>query len=233
MASFNDNTNFHVEAAYGQVKTPHMYASPSQPVHQGPGDGDRRDVPVLCADHQPLCRSFRARGRGRRAASGFTPVTYRVLGHGGNQAFGGKGVPDMIDNQLWRISASLDGQLGDWAGIAKDVGYDFAVTYNQSINVNTHPDIIGYRVQEALNGFGGPNCSVPDLDPNRFGTQNAALAGKGNCQWWNPFATSFRNQPVRGLTNPQYVAGTENSLDLDPLAFRRAPGRNRLLQPHR
>ena len=211
--SFDDNTNFHVEAAYGQVKTPHMYASPSQPVIKGPAMATGATFQFYVPITNPYAAAFAAR-TGTGAASGFTPVTYRVLGHGGNTAFGGQGVPDLVDNQLWRISASLDGQLGDWAGIAKDVNYDFAVTYNQSINLNTHPDIIGYRVQEALNGFGGPNCSVPDLDPNRFGTQNPALAGKGNCQWWNPFATSFANQPVRGLANPQYVPGAENSVDL-------------------
>ena len=211
--SFDDNTNFHVEAAYGQVKTPHMFASPSQPVIKGPAMATGATFQFYVPITNPHAAAFAAR-TGTGAATGFTPVTYRVLGHGGNTAFGGQGVPDKVDNQLWRISANLDGQLGDWAGIAKDVNYDFAVTYNQSINLNTHPDIIGFRVQEALNGFGGPNCSVPDLDPNRFGTQNAALAGKGNCQWWNPFATSFVNQPVRGLANPQYVAGAENSVAL-------------------
>ncbi len=211
--SFDDNTNFHIEASYGQVKTPNMFASPSQPVIKGPAMATGATFQFYVPITNPHAAAFAAR-TGTGAASGFTPVTYRVLGHGGNTAFGGQGVPDLVDNQLWRISASLDGQLGDWAGIAKDVNYDFAVTYNQSINLNTHPDIIGSRVQEALNGFGGPNCSVPDLDPNRFGTQNAALAGKGNCQWWNPFATSFVNQPVRGLANPQYVAGAENSVAL-------------------
>ena len=211
--TFDDNTHFHVEAAYGQVKTPHMYASPSQPAIRGPAMAGGATFQFYVPSTNPHAAAFGAR-TGTSAASGYTPVTYRVLGHGGNAAFGGHGVPDMVDNQLWRESASLDGKLGDWAGIAKGVGYDFAVTYNQAINLNTHPDIIGYRFQQALNGFGGPNCNAPDLDPNTFGTQNAALAGVGACQWWNPFATSFANQPVLGLANPQYVAGTENSLDL-------------------
>ncbi|MDP3740483.1 MAG: TonB-dependent receptor [Hyphomonadaceae bacterium] len=216
--SFNDNANFHVEAAYGQVKTPHMYASPSQPVIRGPAMATGATFQFYVPITNPYAAAFAAR-TGTGAATGFTPVTYRVLGHGGNQAFGGQGVPDAIDNQLWRVSASLDGKLGDWAGPARDVNYDFAVTYNQAINANTHPDIIGYRFQEALNGFGGPGCNAADLDPARFGTQNAAAAGKNGCQYWNPFATSFPNQPVRGLTNPQYVAGTENSLDLTRWLF--------------
>jgi iron complex outermembrane recepter protein len=217
-AAMNDNTNFHVEASYGQVKTPHMYASPSQPVLRGPAMATGAVAQFYVPIQNPHAAAFASR-TGTTAASGFTPVTYRVLGHGGNQAFGAQGAPDLVDNQLWRVSASLDGKLGDNFGFAKDIGYDFAVTYNQSINLNTHPDIIGYRFQEALMGFGGASCNAVDLDPNRFGTQNPAAAGKNGCQWWNPFATSFPNQPVRDLANPQYVAGTENSLELTRWLF--------------
>ena len=217
-AAVNENMDFHVEAAYGQVKTPHMYASPAQPVLRGPAMATGATFQFYVPITNPYAQAFATR-TGTTAASGFTPVTYRLLGHGGNQAFGANGVPDKIDNQVWRVSGGINGTLGDWAGIAKDVGYDFGVTYNQAILYNTHPDTIGSRLQEALNGFGGPNCSVPDLDPNRFGTQNPALAGVGNCKWWNPFATSFANQPVRGLNNPQYVPGTENSLELTRWMF--------------
>jgi outer membrane receptor protein involved in Fe transport len=216
--SLDDNTNFHAEAAYGQVKTPHMYASPSQPVIRGPAMAGGATFQFYVPITNPYAAAF-AQRTGTTAASGFTPVTYRVLGHGGNQTFGGNGVPDAIDNQLWRVSASLDGQLGEWASLFKGTDYDFAVTYNQGIFSNTHPDVIGYRFQQALMGFGGPSCNAADLDPNRFGTQNPAAAGKNGCQYWNPFATSFPNQPVRGLTNPQYVAGTENSLELTRWLF--------------
>lgn len=217
-AAISDDMNFHVEASYGQVKTPHMFASPSQPIIRGGAMATGATFQFYVPITNPHAAAF-ARRTGTTAAAGFSPVTYRVFGHSGNEAFGGQGVPDLIDNQLWRVSASLDGRLGDWAGIAKDVNYDFAVTYNQGILYATHPDIISSRFQQALNGFGGPNCNAPDLDPTRFGTQNPAMAGRGDCQWWNPFATSFAQQPVFGLANPQYVAGTENSLELTRWLF--------------
>src|SRR5262249_1466039 len=81
------------------------------------------------------------------------------------------------------------------------------------------PDIIGFRLQEALDGFGGPNCHAPDLDPNRFGTQNAALAGVGDCHYWNPFASNFASQPDRGLAHPQHVNRAENSGELSKWLF--------------
>ena len=217
-AAVNEDMNIHVEAAYGQVKTPHMYASPSQPIIRGGAMATGATFQFYVPITNPHAAAFAAR-TGTGAAAGFTPVTYRVFGHSGNEAFGGQGVPDLIDNQLWRVSASIDGRLGDWAGMAKDVNYDFGVTYNQGILYTTHPDIISSRFQQALNGFGGPNCNAPDLDPTRFGTQNPGLAGVGACQWWNPFATSFSGQPVRGLANPQYVPGTENSLELTRWLF--------------
>ncbi len=217
-AAISNDMNLHVEAAYGQVKTPHMFASPSQPIIRGSAMATGATFQFYVPITNPHAAAF-AQRTGTTAAAGFSPVTYRVFGHAGNAAFGGQGVPDLIDNQLWRVSASLDGRLGEWAGIAKDVDYDFAVTYNQGILYATHPDIISSRFQEALSGFGGPNCNAPDLDPTRFGTQNPALAGQGNCQWWNPFATSFASQPVFGLTNPQYVPGTENSLELTRWLF--------------
>jgi hypothetical protein len=162
----------------------------------------------------PHAAAFAARVGAPGGTAGFTPTTYRAFAHGGNPAFGGGGVPSKIDNQIWRASAGIKGTLGEPFGVLADVGYDLAVTYNQSISYADAADVIGARLQQALNGFGGHACNAPDLDPNRFGTQNPALAGKGNCMWWNPFATGWASQPERGLPNPQYVPGTENPLEL-------------------
>jgi hypothetical protein len=37
--------------------------------------------------------------------------------------------------------------------------------------------------------------------------------------WWNPFSSSFKGQPVRGLANPNYIAGHENPEDLSLWMF--------------
>ena len=221
-AAINDNMDFHVEASYGQVMSPQVFGSPAQPVIRGPamatGAVNQFYIPIA----NPHAAAFATRAAAPVGTQGFTPTTYRAFAHGGNPVFGegnGFGVPSKIDNQIWRVSAGLNGTLGEWAGMAKDIGYDFAVTYNQSISYSDAADVIGYRLQQALNGFGGPGCSVPDLDPNRFGTQNAALAGVGACSWWNPFSTNFANQPERSLNNPSYVPGTENSLELSRWLF--------------
>ncbi len=220
-ADVTDKVRFHMDVSYGQVLSPQVFGSPAQPVIRGPamatGSTNQFYVPI----ENPYAAQFAA-ANGIAGASGFTPVTYRLLAHGGNAYLGegnGFGVPDKVKNEVWRVSTGLNGDLGDLASFARDVGFDFAVTYNEQVSFNTHPDTIGYRLQQALAGFGGPNCQASDLDPARFGTQNPAAAGQNGCQWWNPFSSSFAGQPVLGLSNPNYVAGTENPEDLTRWIF--------------
>ncbi len=220
-ANLSDRMKFHAEASFGEVSVPQVMGSPSQPMIGGPALATGSTYQFYVPITNPYAAEFAA-SHNIVGASGLTPLTYRLLAHGGDffMANGdGFGVADKIDNQVWRASAGINGSFGDWAGIFKDINYDFAVTFNQSNSYNTHPDVIGYRFQEALMGFGGPDCHAVDLDPTRFGTQNPAAAGKNGCLWWNPFATSFANQPARGLTNPQYHSGEENGKVLTQWMF--------------
>ncbi|WP_375284023.1 TonB-dependent receptor domain-containing protein [Marinicauda pacifica] len=220
-AEITDRMDFHMDASYGQVTSPQVFGSPSQPVIRGPamaaGLLDQFYVPIS----NPHAAAFAA-ANGVAGAEGFTPLTYRLLAHGGNPYMSdgvGYGVADRVDNQVWRVTAALTGEFSDWAGIAEGIGYDLAVTYNQQIAYNTHPDTLGYRLQEALSGFGGPNCNAPDLDPARFGTQNPTAAGQNGCMWWNPFSSAFASQPELGLANPNHIAGSENSGELTRWLF--------------
>ncbi|MEO9133140.1 MAG: TonB-dependent receptor [Sphingomonas sp.] len=219
-ATVTPDMEFHFEGSYGRVLVPEVFGSPAQPMARGPAMATGAVYQIYAPITNPYAAAF-ANANGITNVSGFTPVTYRLLGHGGNSVLSddGFGVPDRVDNQVWRISGGLKGRLGDWAGFAREVNYDLAVTYNSSRSYNTHADTIGYRLQEALNGFGGANCHAVDQDPNRFGTQNAGAAGTNGCTWWNPFSSSFANQPVLKLTNPNYVAGSENSADLTRWLF--------------
>jgi outer membrane receptor protein involved in Fe transport len=220
-ASVTDDMDFHADVSFAEVQTPKIFGSPAQPIVQGPALATGALYQFYVPTTNPYAAAFAAQ-HGLTGVSGFTPITYRLLAHGGNMYLGegeGFGVPDKIDTQTWRISAGLKGRLGDWAGFAKDIRYDMALTWNESVAFNTHPDTIGYRLQEALNGFGGPNCHAADLDPARFGTQNPAAAGQGGCSYWNPFSSSFAKQPMLGLSNPNFVPGSENSEELTRWLF--------------
>jgi iron complex outermembrane recepter protein len=214
LTEINEDLNFFLRAGFSRVKTPDITGSPSQPVIRGPaintGATFQLYVPLTNPHAQEFAerRGFDQTG-GFPFTHGFTPVTYRAFAHGGNPIYSDGGAPSDIDNKFWHISTGLDGNLTD------DIHFDFGMTYNQSNTSADSPDIILYRVQQALMGFGGPNCNVEDLDPNRLGTQNPAAAGQGDCMWYNPFATNFRGQPEFGLDNPQYGgAGAENPREL-------------------
>jgi len=227
--SFSDNMDFHVEAAYGQLKA-ETVSSPSYPVTRGPARATGATNQFYIPRANPFVQEFVNRSGFAAnplwtsgAAHGFTAFTYRPFGFGGNDyyysEYGVHGTPNEIDNQVWRISAAVDGTLGEAFGMMRDVNYDIALTHNQAINYISEPDVLGFRLQQALNGFGGPDCNAADLDPVRYGTQNPAAAGTNGCLWWNPFASNFETSQAFGLANPNYVPGATNPVDLQKWLF--------------
>lgn len=220
----NDNMDFHGEVLVGGVSTPQIFGSPSQPVTRGPAQTQGLSHQFYVPKTNPYFAEFASRS-GLAAASfynnvsGVTALSYRALAHGGNPVLGeggGFGVPSRINSLNWRAMGELKGTLGEWAGPLSEVNYTFATTFNQLQNEGDAADIMGFRLQDAINGFGGPSCNAADLDPLRLGIQNPAAAGKNGCLWWNPFASSFPNQPEMGLANPNYKPGSEN----DPVLYR-------------
>tara|TARA_R110002072_G_scaffold247353_2_gene406481 strand:+ start:25925 stop:29017 length:3093 start_codon:yes stop_codon:yes gene_type:complete len=211
-----DSMDFYVRAAYSMVDTPYQYGSPSQPVIRGPAIHGGATYQLYVPKSNPFVADFAQRtGFANNPAyavtQGFTPITYRAFAHGGLDTFAEEGkysTPSKIRNKFAHIASGFEGEFDN------GITYDIAATYNQSNLYADSPDMMLYRVQEALNGFGGENCNVPDTNPNRFGTQNAALAGSAGCSWYNPFASNFAGQPVYGQTNPSHVPGAENSDEL-------------------
>ncbi|MEM5516277.1 TonB-dependent receptor [Henriciella sp. AS95] len=229
-ARVNEYMNFHVDAAYGQVKAPNQFASPSQPALRGPAPSTGATFQYRVPSSNPYVQEFADRtGFSANPLSGFANyydiIIFRPFAHQGNPAMGdgeGNSANSEVDYQVWRVSAGIDGKLGDFAGPFQDVGYDFAVTYNEAQTYYQDPDYVGFRVQEALNGFGGIGCAVEDQDPLTPGTQAPGLGGTNGCQYFNPFSSSYAGNPETGATNPNYVPGSENDPDLirwlfDPL----------------
>lgn len=210
----NEDMHFHIDVAYGQVKSA-THVSPSLPTSRGPAR-TISEAELFIPRANPFVSQFLLdTGYAAPASlSGFTIANagsfYRTFAFQGTSAFGDDTSLNEYDSQVYRVSASIDGRLGSWAGMFSDVNYDAAVTWNSSNTRLTGPDLLGFRIQEALSGFGGPNCNAADLDPNRFGTQNPAAAGKNGCLWLNPFVTSFQRNPALNLLNPQ--SGTNRNL---------------------
>ncbi|MGQ9425829.1 TonB-dependent receptor domain-containing protein [Gilvimarinus sp. F26214L] len=220
-SAVSDTMDFNLNFAFGRVYTPHAYGSPSQPVIRGPAETTGAAFQLYVPQNNPYAQEFAERTGWADdplygLTEGYTPILYRPFAHGGNDTRvqgDNHSMPREIDNKYWHISTGLNGRFDN------DVGYDFAVTYNQSVSRYDDPDVVGHRLQEALNGFGGPNCNAVDLDPTAYGTQNPGAAGTDGCLWYNPFASQFAGQPILGLDNPSHVPGDENPHQLNAWLF--------------
>jgi iron complex outermembrane receptor protein len=142
------------------------------------------------------------------------PVLFRPVLLGGNPLFGGRGsaTSPRISDQMM-VSAELDVTLSD------RLNFTTGVTYSRYDRSFEGTDTFGDLFQNALAGFGGPNCAYAST-ASRAGltsTQLAALAGTNGCTYWNPFSTAVSGNPVTGQTNPNYAGSrSTNGLSTTP-----------------
>lgn len=215
-SKLSDSADFRLRALFARNNSPHQYGSPSQPVIRGPARATGATNQLYIPLANPYAQEFAQRSGwinnpNFADTEGFTAFTYRAFAHGGNDVFAtgdNASVPNSNETKYWHITAGISGEASEW------MNYDVGATYNQRVATNSQPDVLGYRLQNALNGFGGPSCSAADLDPSLPGIQNPGAEGVNGCLWYNPFATSFRAQPTLGLANPTYRQGWENSPEL-------------------
>ncbi|OQW42017.1 MAG: hypothetical protein A4S12_07390 [Proteobacteria bacterium SG_bin5] len=148
------------------------------------------------------------------------PVLFRPFLLGGNPLF--QQVPgndrgsafSQRQSELTRISGGLTGDIGP--DLTLETGFVYSV-YDRGIEGT---DTFGDLLQNALAGFGGPNCPFA-TSASRAGltqTQLAALAGTNGCTYFNPFSTAIPNNPVTGQVNANF-AGTRA-----PAGFNLTPG---------
>ncbi len=114
----------------------------------------------------------------------------------GNESFG--------KNNSWRVSTGFEVDLTSTL-VASLQG-----TYIQSSSESLVPDYLPVRLQNALDGLGGPNCNVATGTP-----------GQGDCKFFNPFSNAIAVNPATGQTNPGYTgpAGQVNANDPDVVSF--------------
>jgi len=102
------------------------------------------------------------------------PVNFfgRAIGNGGVAS------DNKFESDTWRLSTTLTGEMDN--GWYWEVGYTRA---SNEFEVSIR-DTLSQKFQDALNGFGGPNCNV-----------STGVAGEGDCLYFNPFSTSFTTLP--------------------------------------
>ncbi len=175
-------------------------------------------IPAYAPALRDYCRVFGAaagcatdaNGNPTQGASAF-PVLFRPALLGGN--------PSFLNGKNDRGSA-FSPRVSDQVFLSGELRYELtpsldltgSLTYSQYDRSVGGTDTLGDLLQNALAGFGGPNCAYSST-ASRAGltaAQLAALAGTNGCTFFNPFSTAVSVNPVTGQTNPQF-AGSRNT----------------------
>lgn len=147
------------------------------------------------------------------------PVLFRPFLLGGNPLFqnatNDRGSAfSQRQSETVRFTAGFDWSIND--ALRLEAGF----TYSEYLRGIEGTDTFGDLLQNAISGFGGPNCAYA-TSASRAGlsaAQVAALAGTNGCTFFNPFSTATAVNPVTGQVNPNY-AGARN-----PAGFDLTPG---------
>lgn len=150
------------------------------------------------------------------------PVLFRPTLLGGNPLNGGrKSSTSPRRSDQFLISADLDFEL------SADIDFRLSFTHSAYDRFFGGTDTFGDLFQNALAGFGGPNCAYSST-ASRVGLNAAqlqALAGTNGCQWWNPFSTAVQANAATGQVNPLYAGSRPTG------SFSTAPGAGLINDP--
>jgi iron complex outermembrane receptor protein len=203
-----ESTAFHVEGLYAKTEVPDYKTSPSYLVLQSPvatpgvylvpfaNPGVQDFIannPVITTVQGTTAPSALLMDRGIALAA----ATFRPFALGGNPAFGYGPSNGEREYEGWRLSAGLNGDFSD------NLSWDVAVTYMEEEALRTGRDTLVNRLQAALAGFGGPNCTGTD-------------PGENGCMWFNPFSSAVARNGITGAPNPTFdsVVGDNTNPEL-------------------
>lgn len=186
---FGESVEFHVEAMYAVHDVPGEHASPSYAPTQGPTlTNGIPGAPTFTISKSnpglvsilPLLTTAQQAAIAAAPALAVSGLQWRPFGVGGNPLTGGAKEDERKFDGA-RISTSLSGEtsLFNW-----NVGLTYAINTRE---INTQ-DIITTRLQAALNGLGGPNCT-------------GTTAGQNGCLWLNPFSSAVQANAITGAQN--------------------------------
>lgn len=221
-----DSSQLRVNALWGHSET-RITTSPSYlptlppSANSALGGGGVFQIPTWAPALRDYCRIYGAAAGCLTDASGTPlapalafPVLFRPVLLGGNPLFPGRGsaTSPRISDQMM-VTAELDTTLSD------KLNFTTSVTYSRYDRSFGGTDTFGDLFQNALAGFGGPNCAYAST-ASRAGlsqAQLAALAGTNGCTYWNPFSTGIAANPVTGQVNANYAGSRPtNGLSTTP-----------------
>ncbi|CAM5635425.1 TonB-dependent receptor domain-containing protein [Rhodanobacter lindaniclasticus] len=201
-ASLSDSVRFHGETLYSVNDTPDLRTSPAFFPLNGP-TGPLS--PFTVPNTNPGAVTALEQAGYNAAGIAANPLLYlygwRPFAMGGNPVDGGMGGTSTERKYtLFRTALSLDGDIGE------STHWQVSGTYVRDKALARTPDILVNRLQRALNGLGGPNCT-------------GTTPGANGCQYFDPFSNAVARNPALGLSNPYYVSANANSRELSGWLF--------------
>ena len=115
-----------------------------------------------------------------------------------------------INDTATRVSAKLVGDFG-WTRNDSLSEWQYTLSWGWSEDRSdiVRPDVNIRKFQDALNGFGGPDCDV------RFNGPSAnSVAGQGNCVYFSPFGIDIGTNPAATDFNTRAVTSTLEEREL-------------------
>ncbi|GAA4644423.1 TonB-dependent receptor [Pontixanthobacter gangjinensis] len=193
-----DTFRFHGEFTYAQTDLDRIGTSPGYPPLQGPG-GARLGGGFSVSPDNPGAQVFANQlGLTAPIAGPIGIFLWRPFGNLGNPTDPGRGSGrQTANNKAYRLSGTFEKDIND------NLRSQLSLTWANYQRRRSSPGFVGSRLQDALNGLGGENCNPA-----------TGVPGQGACMWFNPFINAGPGHPSLGLTNPFYVPGNENSVDL-------------------
>lgn len=186
-----DHIRARIEGLYAKTDVPDYRTSASYLPLTAPASpvAGRYFIPATNPGLVRLARDFPSLAG--NVANGVLGIAWRPFGDGGNPLTGFQGQTGSRSYDAYRISGGLEGDLGS------HTGWDVSATYMSSVARRTSLDIIGQRLQAALQGLGGANCT-------------GTVAGANGCQYFNPFSNMIAFGNYTGGVNPNYDAALSN-----------------------
>jgi iron complex outermembrane receptor protein len=197
-AYLSDAVRLHTEVMYAANDTPDLRTSPGFPPFNGP-TGPFTFFTTPASNPGALTAMQQA---------GYTPeqisatqrimlTSWRPYATGGNPLANGMGGASTARKYtLFRAAIGLEGEF------SPTLRWQVSGTYVRDTAFAKTPDVLTYRMQQALNGLGGPNCS-------------GTTPGANGCQYFNPFSNAIKGNPATGQSNPGFVSANANSEELN------------------
>jgi iron complex outermembrane receptor protein len=130
-------------------------------------------------------------------------LSWRPIGFGGDPS-----TADMHSHYSYKTTSfRIDG--GFKGEFANGIGWDASALYQNVKYDATLSDISVNRLQLALEGLGGPNCT-------------GSTPGANGCYYFNPFTNAFANSMSGDTANPYYVASSSTITGFNDAAAQRA-----------